>query len=188
MANFGRYRPVFNLHPTNFSTKIVPEIFFFENSKMLRDVLPKIGQNSPTFFGGENWVWYQNQNYLSTCTTCYINFGPVGKTRTSAAHSKFEPQNGDFDHLDKILSGSTGLRGKNCFYCGSICSRLVLIHMKKNFQNCSCFNVKKAKICLKSQSPKKQSSPNFPQFLMISPINKNKNGPDSEKISSHVFV
>ena len=133
-------------------------------------------------------VWYQNQNYLSRCTTNHKKFGSGGKSWALAAHSSFRPQNRGFDHLDKILSGSTGVRGKNSFYCGSIWSRLVLIHKKKNFQNRRCFNVEKAKICPKSRRPKKQCSPNFPQFLMISPINTNKNGPDSQKISSHVFV
>ena len=137
---------------------------------------------------GKISVWYLHQYYLSRCTTNHENFGPEGKTRVSAAISSFRPQNWVFDHLDKILYSSTGLRGENYFYCESIWSRLVLIHNKKNFQNRRCFNVEKAKICLKSQSPKKLCSPNFPQFLMISPINTNKNAPDSEKISSHVFV
>ena len=33
--------------------------------------------------------WYQNQNYLSKCTTKRMNFGPECKTRVSAANSSF---------------------------------------------------------------------------------------------------
>ena len=137
---------------------------------------------------GKISVWYLYQYYLPRCTTNHENFGPEGKTRVLAAISSFRPQNWVFDYLDKILYSSTGLRGENSFYCGSIWSRLVLIHKKKNFQNCRCFNVKKAKICQKSMSPKKQCSPTFPQFLMISPINMNKNGSDFLKTLIHFFV
>ena len=133
-------------------------------------------------------VWYQNQNYLSRCTSSHINFGPEGKTRASVAHSSFGPKNRGFDHLDKILSSSTQLRGEKSFYCGSIWSRLILIHKEKNFWNRKFFMSENVQFWLKSQRPKNPCSPTFPQFLLISPININKNVTEFQKISVDFFV
>ena len=131
--------------------------------------------------------WYQNQNYLSICTTKHKKFGPGGKTRVSAAGSSFKPLNGVFEHLDKILSCSTGLSDEKSFYCGSLWYMLVLIHKKKNFRVWIFFHVKNDRNLLKIHFPKKQCSPTFPQFLMKSPKNMDDNGPDSKKTSEPVF-
>ena len=55
------------------------------------------------------------------------------KTWTQQLDQVFSLKYRDFDHLDKTLSGPNGSRDKKFFYCGSIWSRIVLIHKKKNF-------------------------------------------------------
>ena len=134
-----------------------------------------------------NSVWYQNQNYLSICTTNHKNFGPAGKTRVSAAGSSFRPQNGVFEHLDKILSSPTGLSDEKSFYCGSLWYRLVLIHKKKNFWNRKFFHVGIDQKLIFFQLQKNQCSPLSPQFLMKSSKNMDKNGPEFEETPFHFF-
>ena len=114
-----------------------------------------------------NSVWYQNQNYLSICTTNHKNFGPGGKTRVSAAGSSLRPQNGVFEHLDKILSSPTGLSDEKSFYCGSLCYRLVLIHKKKRFWNRKFFHVGIHQKLIFFQLQKNQCSPLSPQFHFL---------------------
>ena len=62
---------------------------------------------------------------------------------------------GVFEHLDKIPSGSTGLRDEKSFYCGSLVYRLVLFHNKKKFWIEMIFHVGNKK----NQVP--PSAPNF---------------------------
>ena len=134
-----------------------------------------------------NFVWYQNQNYLSICTTNHKNFGPGGKTRVSAAGSSFRPKNGVFEHLDKILSSPTGLSDEKSFYCGSLWYRLVLIHKKKNFWNRKFFHVGIGQKLIFFQLQKNQCSPLSPQFLMKSSKNMDKNAPEFEETPFHFF-
>ena len=132
-------------------------------------------------------VWYQNQNYLSICTTNHKNFGPGGKTRVSAAGSSFRPQNGVFEHLDKILSCSTGLSDEKSFYWGSLWYMLVLIHKKKNFWNRKFFHVRIGQKLIFLGGQKNQCSPLSPQFLMKSPKNILKSGPEFEETQFPFF-
>ena len=134
-----------------------------------------------------NSVWYQNQNYLSICTTNHKNFGPGGKTRVSAAGSSFRPKNRVFEHLDKILSSPTGLSDEKSFYCGSLWYRLVLIHKKKKFWNRKFFHVGIHQKLIFFQLQKNQCSPLSPQFLMKSSKNRDKNGPEFEETPFHFF-
>ena len=134
-----------------------------------------------------NSVWYQNQNCLSICTTNHKNFGPAGKTRVSAAGSSLRPQNGVFEHLDKILFSPNGLSDEKSFYCGSLWYRLVLIHKKKKFWNRKFFHVRIHQKLIFFQLKKNQSSPLSPQFLMKSSKTMEKNGPEFEETPFHFF-
>ena len=78
-----------------------------------------------------------------------------------AAVSRFRAENRVFDPLHKILYCSTGLRGENSFYCGSIWSKLVLIHKKKNFQNRKFFHVGNEQNVSKKSEPKNHVLPIF---------------------------
>ena len=159
----------------------------FLSVALLRDVIPKNGQNSPTIFGGPFSVWYQNQNYPSRCTTCHIKFGSGTKTRVKVANSSFGSENMTFDYIDTRLYRSLGLRDGNLFYCRPIWPRLVVIHKKRNFWNRINSHAEIIKNLIFSQVPKKPCAPTCPPILMVSPKNMNKNGAENQKISASFF-
>ena len=98
-------------------------------------------------------------------TTHHVNIKPEGKTRVPAAVSRFRAENRVFDHLDKILYCSTGLRGENSFYCGSIWPRLILIHKKSNFWNRKFFHVRTGQnVIFFFRGKKNQVPPLAPNF------------------------
>ena len=133
---------------------------------------------------GINPVWCQNQNYLSRWTTSNKKFGPEGNIMISAACSSLRPLIKGFETVWQNPLWLYRFEGSKLFLMWIIRVHVSTESWEKEFLNLKIFSWLKIDWKWhKFQAHKNPCSPLFPQFLMKSPKNINKNVLEFEIIS-----